>query len=83
MKCSIVKTLDYNVLNGNIAIYQEANGEEPYLFMSEATANAILDDVNKKLLSPISFEASGYIGKYTGCKIYQNDDLEFGEVELR
>ena len=85
MFCSIVKTLDYDVLNGNIAIYQETNGEEPYLFMNEATADAICDDVKRNVYVCKVFDAiyGGYIGKYSGCPIYINESLNFGEVELR
>lgn len=86
MFCSIVKTLDYDVLNGNIAIYQEANGEEPYLFMNEATANAICEDVKRNVyVSKIFGQAAegNYIGRFNGLKIYTNNDLQFGEVELR
>ena len=87
MRCSIVKTLDYDVLNGNIAIYQEANGEEPYLFMNEETANAICDDLlNRKVyVSKVFGQAANgnYIGRFNGLKVYTNDDLQFGEVELR
>ena len=44
MKFTIFKTVDYDILSKNIAIYQQANGEDPYLFMSYLTARAILND---------------------------------------
>ena len=84
MKCSVLQTMDYYDLNKNITYYQDEYNREPYLFMSEATVNAIMEDTKKTVYVTKPFEpTSGYVGRFEGYRIYQNDNLEFGEVELR
>ena len=84
MKCSVLKTLDYNNLNKNIAYYREEYGRDPYLFMSDTTANAIMEDTKRTVYVTKPFEPTGgYVGRFEGYRIYKNEDLEFGEVELR
>lgn len=81
-KFSILKEIDYNTLSKNIAIYQEANGEDPYLFISSETARAILND--KQAINLVdALERANDSDSFCGFRIYRNNDLAYGEVELR
>lgn len=89
-KFSIVKTIDIDRIFNEIDNYinQNSYGYLPYLFMSRETADAIEHEVEK--CSP-TYDASlpnnrskdGIYGKFTGYKIFINNDLKFGEVEIR
>ena len=64
----------------------------PYLFMNEETAKAIQSEVNKNnilydpsLLSniPNKNTQGGVYATFTGYKVFIDDDLKFGIVEIR
>lgn len=79
----LVKTDDINKMHNKIDEYMFETGEaNPYLFMSKKTfaamTNVTMDNITFDF---ISFD--GAIGKYHGYKIYANNELDFGEVEIR
>lgn len=83
---SIVKSLDFNKLDTNILIYEATTGNEPYLFMNEETIRAVFNEYEKAFITKEFFEElSRYekAGTYKGYKLFPNEDLEFGEVEIR
>ena len=92
-KFSILKSLDTNKLDKQIEEYESATGEVPYLFMSNSTGNAMLKEVCVNCDSVIYatdftemlriMHPGAAIGAYKGYKIYENNDLSFGEVEIR
>lgn len=83
---SILKSLDLEKIDKNIEIYECETGNVPYLFMNEETIIEMLNECstyyvsknNLKSLFPFATMAA-----YKGYKVFQNDDLEFGEVEIR
>lgn len=90
-KFSIIKTLDLDKLDNMIDKYIcMTNNRNPYIFMSNDTADAIADAVN-----PLHFDAlstkenfntkhrNGVQALYTGYKVFINNDLNFGVVEIR
>ena len=90
-KFSIIKTLDLDKLNNMIDKYIcMTNNRDPYIFMSNDTADAIADVVN-----PLNFDVlptkenfntksrNGVQALYTGYKMFINNDLKFGIVEIR
>ena len=88
-KFSIVK-VDIDKLNENIMDYIYETGEiNPYLFMSKDTIIAFLEELEpclgvyltKDLLGKTRL--NGKIGLYEGHKVFENNDLSFGEVEIR
>jgi len=81
LKCLIFKTINYEILDKNIALYKETNEQEPYLFMSGSTLQTLSRNVDTNLYTIITF--TNLMGSYKGYRIYQNDDLAYGEVELR
>ena len=65
--------------------YQHSTGEEnPYLFMNKSTIDAIptVDDTLDNL-QQICALVSGIAGYYCGYKVFRDDTLAFGEVEIR
>ena len=85
-KFSIVKSLDLEKINANILAYETRTGNEPYLFMNEETIRAVLNECEKSFITKDFFETlSRYekVGTFKGYKLFPNEDLEFGEVEIR
>lgn len=80
-KISIAKNLDESKLKEEIVKYMNGNEEEPYLFMNKET----IDDL--EYAAPLgSYENKmkcGVTAMYRGFKLYENNDLNYGEVELR
>ena len=88
-KFSIAKAVDLNKLSENIQRYTIETGEfNPYIFMNEETIREMRKDYLERvdvLCEQIlkSKYPNGLIGKYEGYKIYQDNNLKFGEVEIR
>lgn len=92
-KFSILKSLDTNKLDKQIDNFECETGEIPYLFMANSTGIAMSKEVCNNCGSVIySSDAiemlrvmrpGAAIGSYKGYKIYENNDLSFGEVEIR
>ena len=83
---SIVKTINIDKIFEEIDNYIMITGEtNPYIFMNEDTSKAIDDEVGVvKWIDPSA--KSNYKGieaTFTGYKIFINNDLEFGIVEIR
>lgn len=86
-KFSIVRNLDESRLTKEIVRYVNENEEDPYIFMNKET----IDDL--ECITPLgSYEKfdscenktkCGVMAIYRGFKIYENNDLKYGKVELR
>ena len=87
-KFSIIKEIDLNKLNKKIDDYRYETGEcNPYIFANEETILKI-KNAHFKNIDPfngyfVKDNLCGKVGIYEGYRIFQNDDLEFGEVEIR
>lgn len=85
----IIETVNLDRILKKIDNYINQNDYPPYLFMSKETADAIEHEVAKN--NPILYDASlsnksskdGIYGEFIGYKIYINNDLNFGMVEIR
>lgn len=87
-KFSIAKEIDLKKLDEQIDLYECLNNEEPYLFMNTDTIKKVREEVllysdqfmemflNKKYQN----EA---ITKYRECNVFLNENLNFGEIEIR
>lgn len=84
-KFSIAQKLDLDKLAKKINEYQINTGEtEPYLFMSKSTLDAM--PINNDILHNIQevcVKANGVAGCCFGYKVFRDDSLSFGEVEIR
>ena len=88
-KFSIAKTIDVNRLTRQIEIYEAQTGNEnPYIFMNYDTIETIKNETLGGILNyPDTIlslkKSNGLIGYYQGYKVFKDDTLSFGEVELR
>ena len=83
MTCSILDTkINYNNLDKNITYYYEEHGKAPYLFVNGETFQAMANNLENRDTSRISSFVQ-IMALYKGNRVYRNDDLAYGEVELR
>ena len=88
-KIKIIKTINFDMLDNAIESYTSKNNNDPYLFMSEDTADEIEMAVEKEygfkatdINSNIRLK-NGVKALYCGYKVFIDDDLKLGIVELR
>ena len=87
-KFSIVKSLDIDKLDSEIQNYMHiSNNHDPYIFMSDATANTIA-----QYYDPVDIYSNVRLGVrdrcdhsavYTGYKVFTDNSLKFGDIEIR
>ena len=87
----VLSSIDLKKIDTEIYEYKKLNGcLEPYLFMNEETARAIETEVgiyydvmpcDNSLLK--KYTTNGVCATYTGYKVFVNNDLKFGVVEIR
>lgn len=92
-KFSIIKTIDLNKIDEQIKEYKMLHTfhDDPYLFMNKDTARRIEIEVgsnniiidNDTLANKIKNTKGGVYATYTDCKVFINNDLKFGIVEIR
>lgn len=87
MKTNIIKTeIDRRKLQEEISAFEIINNQPAYLFMNEDTMNTITSDVVKEckpFASLNDVNDSGKLATYQGNKCYVDNDLPFGEIEIR
>ena len=82
-KFSVVKTLDTSKIHREIYDYIKDTGEEnPYIFMNTATIEELAREHYPTYIS-YGRPLHGYTAKFEGYNVFVNDDLMFGEVEIR
>jgi hypothetical protein len=74
------KELDLKELQEKIIYFRILKNKYPYLFMSGSTLSAIEDQSDLKSFNE---PVNSVICEYRGCKVYLDNSLWFGEVELR
>lgn len=86
---SIVDKIDVDKLNTKIAEFVYREGHEPYIFANKETLEILVKPIEQELKFvsvatgiTTSFKRC-FIGKYRGNKMFEDDTLEFGEIELR
>lgn len=89
MKTNIIKNeLNFENLDMLIRTKEFKEDEDAILFMSRDTC----DELYNQLACHYSFkteprnifkESKGYMGKYAGRKIFEDNELKFGEVDIR
>jgi hypothetical protein len=52
---------------------------DAYIFMNFNTFNAVATEYG----NPVNYKLDGYSAEYIGHKIFINNDLDFGEIEIR
>lgn len=82
---SIIK-FDLDKLDKKLNEYENETGDDsPYIFMNEQTINGVLFELDPLRLfrQCLRKNTDETIGEYKGCKMYVNNDLRFGEIELK
>ena len=87
-KFSIVKEIDLNKLSRQIDDYRHETGEiNPYIFANEETIRTMVKACSDCFDAADIFATltlrGNRVGIFEGYKLYPNEDLEFGEVEIR
>ena len=81
-----ITTIDLFKIDEEIKRYVNKNkGVEPYLFISENTMDAIKRETGYDEILDPSLKPShkGVVATYSGYKVFINNDLNFGVVEIR
>lgn len=88
-KFSIVEEIDESVLRKNIHEQQETvrnnTGDEsyyPYIFANKDTINRLADQCRVSVFENVK-TSCGLVGYYLGNKVFEDNTLKFGEIELR
>lgn len=79
-KFNIATGMDLDKLNDRVYQYEKKATERPYMFISSATARAAFP-YHRWAQSAASYNKIG--GLYSGCKVFMDEGMGFGEVELR
>ena len=84
-KFSIVKTLDVDKLDSEIEKYICVNNEtNPYIFMSDETAEAIIKQLDPMgLFDTKTKDRKGRIAAYTGYRVFIDKTKKYGDIEIR
>lgn len=84
-----MNTIDFDRLDSAIETYIVQNNNCPYIFMSEDTASAIENEVERQFGFSASDSNSniklknGTKALYCGYKVFIDNDLKLGTVEVR
>lgn len=80
---SIVKTIDVDKLHSEIGRYLSSNENKPYIFMNFDTIETIAHETILKIVPSTRAKYNGYVALVEGNKVFVDNDLSFGEVEIR
>lgn len=75
--------IDYNKLNNKIDLYYMEHRNSPYIFMNNETADSLISDVGLHPDGLMGVNEGGLCGSFRGSKVFCDNTLRFGEVELR
>ena len=86
---SIVDKINMNKLNTKVEDFICRKGYQPYIFANKETLDALTNPLEQeiKCVSLTADITSSFktclIGRYRGNKVFRDDTLKFGEIELR
>lgn len=86
---SIVDKINVDKLNTKIAEFVYKEGHEPYIFANKETLDTLIKPIEQELkfvsaaTGVTTLFKSCFIGKYQDNKMFEDDTLKFGEIELR
>ena len=90
-KFLIIKQLDTEKLDTRIDKFMTVNNYDPYVFTSKETISVLIshetddlgDKLSKLIFDYMFLKEQGYSCMYQGYKMFEDNTLEFGEIELR
>lgn len=87
---SIVEKINVDKLNMKIAEFVYSEGHQPYIFANKETLDALVKPIeqaemfaNSWGIGLVSSFKGCLVGKYQGNKMFEDNTLKFGEIELR
>lgn len=86
---SIVENINVDKLNTKIAEFVYREGHDPYIFANKKTLDALVKPIEQELkfISAATGAVSSFktclVGKYQGDKMFEDNTLKFGDIELR
>lgn len=80
-KFNIITYINLDYLNNEIERFKNNNQYSPIILTSIDTIRCVSNYNYNDLENKIQF--SNYINMYKGCKIFVDNTLKFGEIELR
>lgn len=87
---SIAEKINVNKLNTKITEFVYKEGHKPYIFANKETINALIKPIeqaemftNSWKIGLVSLYENCLIGMYCGNKVFRDDTLKLGEIELR
>ena len=87
MKTNIITyEIDGNKFRNKIIDFERVTGQHAYIFMNQKTAFVFEEQYKPDILGSeeaIEFKNGLYIEAYGGNKVFIDDDLEFGEIDIR
>lgn len=63
--------------------FESEHYKNAYLFMNQATLNELAIFYEMKVDVRANKDSNYTVGHYCGRRVFQNEDLKFGEVEIR
>ena len=76
-------TLDEDKLYKKICEFEMMNNQNAYLFMNQETLNELAIFNELKVDVEFNKESNCIVSHYSGRRVFQNEDLKFGEIEIR
>ena len=92
MKTNIITyEIDENKFRNKIIDFERVTGQHAYIFMNQKTASVFEEQYKPDIIGSKEeieklvnkFKNRFYIEVYDGNKIFIDDDLEFGEIDIR
>ena len=86
---SIVENINVDKLNTKIAEFVYREGHDPYIFANKETLESLAKPIEQELkfVSAVTNVTTSFktclVGKDLGYKMFEDDTLKFGEIELR
>lgn len=86
---SIVDQINVDKLNTKVDEFICRKWHRPYIFANKETLEALIKPIEQELkfVSAATGAVSSFktclVGKYRGDKMFEDDTLKFGEIELR
>lgn len=78
-----IVTVNNDKLQEEINRYEALTNQDAHLFMSKNTMDALALAILPFSFSTTDMYKESIMCKFKGRKVFQNDELEFGEVEIR
>lgn len=77
------KRIDEEKLITEVQGFEVVHGQTAYLFMNKETFEALIDCYGGELYFHPAESTSGVVSYYTGRRVYEDERLNFGQVEIR